>query len=105
MNEEPTLNSVPLFAVHLKVDEDMNVKEELLFLPSQFFSEIAKKTPADFLAGVLACPSQYVIDSKPDNEQLDYIKDLAKYFRKSIKDGMLATNTYNLDQLRENDLE
>lgn len=105
MNEEPIINSVPLFSIHLKVDEEMNVKEELLFLPSPFFSEIAKKTPADFLATVLACASQYIIDAKPDNEQLDYIKDLAKYFRKSIKDGMIETNTYKLDQLRENDLD
>jgi hypothetical protein len=105
MNEENKLNSVPLFSIHLKVDENMSVNEELLFLPSPFFSEIAHKTPADFLAGILACPSQYIIDTKPDNEQLQFIKDLSKHFKKYISEGMMETNTYTIDQLDRDDID
>lgn len=103
MDKENTLNSVPLYSVHLKIDDEMNVMEELLFMPSPFLGEIRGKMPADFLASTLACAAQYVIDSKPDNEQLQYIKDLAKEFRKFIKMGMVEVNTYKLEQLGEDD--
>ena len=103
MDNQNTLNSVPLYSVHLKVDDEMNVMEELLFMPSAFLGEIRAKMPSDFLASTLACPAQYVIDSKPDSDQLQYIKELAKDFRKFIKMGMLETNTYKLEQLNDND--
>jgi hypothetical protein len=97
------LHSVPLFSVHLKVDEEMNVKEEMLFFPSPFFQEIAKKIPAEYLASILACPAQYIIDKIPDNEQLDYIKELAKEFRKTVKTGMMETNTYDIKNSEDHD--
>ena len=103
MDNENKLNSIPLYSVHLKVDDEMNVLEELLFMPSPFLGDIREKMPADFLASTLACPAQYVIDAKPDSKQLQYIKDLAKDFRKFIKTGMMEVNTYKLEQLRDED--